>query len=107
MRKSCKSGSVGEAAGDRRLYPTTKLGSCNCRYSESRALEDSFDDHLPNGSRSLGTTYGDEGLKRCSLLRDLAIDAIAHETTAKSHERGHCANEPPPSNFGRKCTGVS
>ena len=23
MRKSCKSGSVGEAAGDRRLYPTT------------------------------------------------------------------------------------
>jgi hypothetical protein len=23
MRESCKSGSVGEAAGDRRLYPTT------------------------------------------------------------------------------------
>lgn len=25
MRESCKSGSVGEAAGDRRLYPTSAL----------------------------------------------------------------------------------
>ena len=25
MRESCKSGSVGEAAGDRRLYPTNAL----------------------------------------------------------------------------------
>jgi len=27
MRESCKSGSVGEAAGDRRLYPTDAIES--------------------------------------------------------------------------------
>ena len=63
--------------------------SYGCRHGQCRTLNDLLDDHLGDGSRSLGPTNRSESIKRVGLFRNSAIDAIAHETIAKSDKRGH------------------
>jgi hypothetical protein len=69
-------------------------------------LDDSFDDHFYDRSRSLRAADGGERFERRGLLGDPSFGAEADETLAERYEGFHGAARSPFAGFGRERTGV-
>ena len=69
-------------------------------------MDDPLDDHVDDGSGSLGASDGGERFERRSLLWEPAFGAKAHKTVAERCEGFHGAARSPSAGFGRERTGV-